>query len=266
MFIPEAVKDWESAPQNSGENTVKTFEEKAEEILNTLKWDIIPKEEVSEKKVEEVSKVESKEEKKVDEPKKEEENKIPLSRLNKEIDKRKDLEEEINLIKEKLSKEQERVKALSEEEKEEQEMYKRLWLETKEDKLFEKIEELERNLSKKSDIIKSYEEEINKSSLEKLTSRISELTEKHNWTDWLPKFDISELIKFWNEENYMPPDPIKLYNLKYQNEILAKKYKEKAPEVDKGNKESFTPVKKKLSWFEDPDFETEALAILNINK
>jgi hypothetical protein len=45
----------------------------------------------------------------------------------------------------------------------------------------------------------------------------------------------------------MPQDPIKLYNLKYQNEILAKKFTQKAPEIDKGNKESFAPVKKKLS-------------------
>jgi hypothetical protein len=31
----------------------------------------------------------------------------------------------------------------------------------------------------------------------------------------------------------MPEDPLKLYNFKYQNEIIAKKYQTKASEPDK---------------------------------
>jgi hypothetical protein len=41
------------------------------------------------------------------------------------------------------------------------------------------------------------------------------------------------LLEFSKKENYFPKDPFKLYEMKYQSEIYAKKYKGKAPEVDK---------------------------------
>jgi len=257
-----AVKDWAPATQNVGETPTdtKTFEDKANEILASLNPETKPTEE----KVEE--KKETPPEEKKEEPKKEEENKIPLSRLNKEIDKRKSVEEELSIIKEKLVKEQDRIKSLSEDDKEEQETFKRLWLETKEDKLLEKLEALERELKSSWEKIKSYEEELNSARVGKLSARIGELTKKYDGSDWLPKFDIQELLEFWKQENYMPEDPFKLYNLKYQNEILAKKYKakdESKSEVDKWNKETFAPIKKKISWFNDPDFDKEAMAIIN---
>ena len=267
MPKPDAVKDWAPATQDAGANPADkntlTFEEQAQAILDEMNGG--KKEESKEAPTEppkDETKETPKEEPKKDEPSKEE-NKIPLSRLNKEIDKRKFVEEELNIVKQKLEKEQERIKWLSEEDKEEQETFKKLWLETKEEKLLEKLESLERELKLSWEKIKSYEEELNSARVEKLSARISNLTKEYDWSNGLPKFDIKELLEFWKSENYMPEDPIKLYNLKYQAEIYASKYKKEAPEVDKWNKDTFTPTKKKLIWFDDPEFEKEALAIIN---
>ena len=144
-----AVKDWAPATQEAGANPADknnslTFEEQAQAILDEMNGD--KKETTKEETPKDETKETPKEEpKKEDEPPKEE-NKIPLSRLNKEIDKRKDVEEELKIVKEKLAKEQERIKWLSEDDKEEQETFKKLWLETKEEKLLEKLESLEREL------------------------------------------------------------------------------------------------------------------------
>ena len=145
----DAVKDWAPATQDAGVNPASdknspTFEEQAQAILDEMNG--VKKEEPKENPTEtpkEDKKETPPEESKKEEPPKEE-NKIPLSRLNKEIDKRKSVEEELVITKEKLAKEQERIKNLSDDEKEEQDNFKKLWIETKEDKLQEKIEALER--------------------------------------------------------------------------------------------------------------------------
>lgn len=267
MPKPEyAVKDWAPATQEAGatpadKDNSLTFEEQAQAILDEMNGD--KKETTKEETPKDETKETPKEEPKKEDEALKEENKIPLSRLNKEIDKRKDVEEELKIVKEKLAKEQERIKWLSEEDKEEQETFKKLWLETKEEKLLEKLESLERELKNSSEKIKSYEEELNSARVGKLSARISQLSKEYDWSNGLPKFDIKELLEFGKSENYMPEDPIKLYNLKYQAEIFASKYKKEAPEVDKWNKDTFTPSKKKIEWFDDPEFEKEALAIIN---
>lgn len=262
-----AVKDWVPATQEVDENTTdngKTFEQQADDILQAMNETKEEKTEAKEKVKEESKKEPTKEEiKDKSENQEKEENKIPLSRLNKEIEKRKSIESELSLFKEKLQKEQDRIKELTEDEVEEQNSFRKLGIETKEDKLLDKIETLERQLNSKIEAIKTFEEEINAKRVAKLSDRISELTKEYDWKNWLPKFDIKELLEFWKEENYMPSDPVKLYKMKYQNEIIAQKYNEKSIQMDKWNKESFTPLKKEFKSFDDPEFEKEALNIIN---
>ena len=194
----------------------------------------------------------------------EEELKIPRSRLNKEIDKRKTVESKLEKIQKKYEQELERFKNLSDDEKEEQENLKKLWMDTRLTKLEDMIEDLKDSLSERDEQIKSLESEITTKETDNLKSRISELTKIHDWKDWLPKFDIKELIEFGKSENYMPKDPIKLYNLKYQAEIYAKQYQKSWTEIDKGNKWNYEPTKKKLNFdYDNSDFDAEAKAIMD---
>jgi len=197
-------------------------------------------------------------------PKEDEELKIPFSRLNKEIEKRKSIEDKFNKIQEKMDKEKERLNSLTDEEKEEQANLSKLGMDTRLSKLQDIIDDLKEDLSEKDEAIKEMKEEINGKQTKNLSIRIAELTKKHDWTDWLPKFDIKDLVEFGKKEEYMPSDPMKLYNMKYQAEIYAKKFEKSGTEIDKGNKWNFEPAKKKPTFKDwDEDFEAEAKRILD---
>ena len=264
MPDPTAV-NWEPAPQ-------KDFEAEAFAIL-WVNPDGTPvetkKEDPAEtpKKEDETVPKEQKEEPK-DEPKKEqikedEELKIPRSRLNKEIEKRKISEEKVTKLEAKLKAEIDRINSLTDEEKEEQSNLTRLGMDTRKTKLEDMLEEMKDQLAEANWTIKELEGNINEKETAVLSARISELTKKYDGTDWLPKFDIWDLIEFSKEENYLPKDPLKLYEMKYRAEIYAKQYQKKSTEVDKGNKETFAPQKKSITFKDwDENFEAEAKAIL----
>lgn len=207
-----------------------------------------------------------KEEKKPEAPK--EENKVPLSRLNKVIDQRDTIAKELEFYKKKDEELQKSFESLSDEEKEERMAYKKLWLETKDEKYKETIEKLQMQIDSLNGEIEKFENEKKQSEVTQLQNRIEELTNLHNGENGLPKFDIQELIEFWKEENYMPKDPLKLYELKYKAEIFASKYKasEKTPEIDKWNNQPFAPMKPKIVWFDSKEFEEEALKIIEATK
>ena len=197
-------------------------------------------------------------------PNSEDELKIPRSRLNKEIEKRKSVEKKLDKIQKKYDDEVERLKNLSDDEKEEQENLKKLWMDTRLSKLEDMIEDLKDQLSDRDDTIKWLNDTISQKETSDLSSRISELTKQHDWKDGLPKFDIKELIQFGKDENYMPKDPLKLYQLKYQAEIYAKQYEKSGTEIDKGNKGNFEPKKKNLTFDSgNKDFDSEAKAIID---
>lgn len=255
------------------EPEIKDFNAEAEKIIQKMSWEA-PKEEPKEKttkvepKKEKGSEEPSKEDVKKEEPKKEttpkeDELKIPRSRLNKEIEKKNSIQGKYDKLMNKIKTEEDRINSLSEDEKEEQDNLKKLWMDTKLSKLQDRLEDMTDDISDKDTQIKDLQETIKKSETWTLSKRITELIEKKDWTDWLPKFDIEELIKYSNEEQYYPKDPIKLYNLKYEAEIYAKKYEKAGVEIDKWNKETFTPSDKKPSFANwDKDFEDEAKRII----
>lgn len=246
MTKPADVK-WTSSTQT------ETITQQIEDMLKWTSWvdwekktEETPKEETTAE-----AKVETKEETPKEEVKKEipkEENKIPLARLNKEIEKRKALEEKLEIIQSKKEKEQAKVQELTDEEKEEQTSLHRLGMETKLSKLDDQEEDIKFQLEKAQEKIKSLEDERWNLEKEQLETRIQELTKKYDWVDWMPKFNISELVKFAQEEDYFPKDPEKLYKLKYQAEIVAKNYKSKSTTLDTGNKQNFAPEKKNLTF------------------
>lgn len=64
----------------------------------------------------------------------------------------------------------------------------------------------------------------------------------------------------------MPKDPLKLYKMKYQAEIFAKKYEKVSTKMDKGNKgDTKLAPKKKVNFSRDwqEDFDQEAIRIMN---
>ena len=125
-------------------------------------------------------------------------------------------------------------------------------------------EDMEDDMSDKDSQIKELQESINKAETWSLSKRIAELTAEMDWKDWLPKFDIKELLEFSKEKNFLPKDPIELYNFKYQAEIYAKKYEKAGTEVDKGNKGNFEPTKRNPTFANgDEDFEASAKEILD---
>lgn len=193
-----------------------------------------------------------------------EEIKVPLSRLNKEIDKRKEAETKFERLETKIKVEQDRIASLSEEEREEQENLQKLWMDTKLTRLLDEQENLNDTLAERDEKIKSLQEEIKWKETWQLAWRISELTDKYDGKNWLPIFDIKELIEYWNQKNFLPQDPLELYEYKYRAEIYAKQYNWKGTEVDKGNKETFTPTTPKPTFKDwDKDFEAEAKRILD---
>lgn len=194
---------------------------------------------------------------------KEDELKIPRSRLNKEIEKKTAIQSKYDKLMEKVKVEEDRLNSLSDDEKEEQENLKKLWMDTKLSKLQDRLEEMQDDMSDKDNQIKDLQETIKKSETGALSKRITELTKKKDWKDWLPKFDIKELLEFSKEKNFLPNDPIELYNFKYQAEIYAKKYEKTGVDIDKWNKENFTPSDKKPTFADwDQDFEDEAKRII----
>jgi len=263
--MPRQTTEW------AGAEPEDTFVEDATKILWDLEnWTTDEEPEKEEKKVE--SKKEEKKTSKEDEwkpakkDKSEDDLKIPRSRLNKEIDKKNSIQTKYDKLVEKIDKEKDRLSNLSDDDKEEQENLTKLWMDTKLSKLQDKLEDLEDDISYKDTEIKNLKESISKTESSSLSNRINELTTKFDWKDWLPKFDINELIKFWEKEGYLPKDPMKLYNMKYQAEIFAKKYEKSSTKMDKGNKWDNKPVTtKKLnfdrSW--EADFTANAEAILN---
>lgn len=248
----EWKKEWESTTnEDSSSEDVKTPSEEKED-----------KEQDKEEDEEEDKNKED--ENKKEQVKEEEELKIPRSRLNKEIDKRKSVEKKYEKLLNKIEKEKENFSKLSDDEKEEQANLRKLWLDTRLSKMEDKMEELKEELEEREETIKSLQEDLNKKETEAISKRISELTKQYDWKDWLPKFNIEELIKFSKEKNFFPKDPYELYKYKYSSEIYAKKYKTKTTEVDKWNKWNFTPTKRKPSFKNwDKDFEEEAQRILN---
>ncbi len=198
--------------------------------------------------------------------KQEDDLKIPRSRLNKEIEKKNSIQSKYDKLVEKINKEEERLKGLSEDELEEQENLQKLWIDTKLSKLQDKLDDLNDDISDKDNKIKELQETIKTTESSSLKNRIDELTSKKDWSDWLPKFDIEELIKFWEKEWYMPKDPVKLYNMKYQAEIFAKKYEKVSTKMDKWNKGDNKLSPKKTLWFDrkhQSDFDKEAENIIN---
>jgi len=194
---------------------------------------------------------------------KEDELKIPRSRLNKEIEKKNSIQSKYDKLMEKVKAEEDRVNSLSDDEKEEQQNLKKLWMDTKLSKLQDKLDDFKDDMSDRDSQIKDLQETIKKSETSVLSKRITDLTEKMDWKDWLPKFNIKELLEFSKEKNFLPNDPIELYNFKYQAEIYAKKYEKSGVEIDKGNKENFTPSDKKPSFADwDKDFMDEANRII----
>lgn len=216
-----------------------------------------------EKKAEEEAwKLKAKEESVIN--KKEEELKIPRSRLNKEIEKKNSIQSKYDKLAEKVKKEEDRLEALSDDDKEEQSNLKKLGMDTKLSKLQDKLEDMWDDMSDKDTEIASLQDTIKKSETANLSSRITELTEKMDWKDGLPKFDITELLEFSKQKNFLPNDPLELYNFKYQAEIYAKKYVKPWTEIDKGNKWTFKPVDKKPTFASgDKDFMDEATRIMD---
>lgn len=189
-----------------------------------------------------------------------EEAKVPLSRFKEVNDKRKDAEKEVERLQKQLEKEQNRKASLSEEEREESENLKKMGVNTKEweleDKLEEKTQELERMKEEEEAARKDAEEKQNVA----LKARIAELEWIYDGSNWLPKFDIKELLEFAKEENYYPSDPAKLYKLKHAEAIASLKKSEPA-KVEKaswGNQEAIIWWPKK-TW---ENFEEEAMKTL----
>lgn len=273
-------KEYKMTPEKTdvtSDSSTDTFEADALKILNDMEkgWDnpdTEPKGTEKEKTPgEDPAKSEDGEWKK-EEPKKEpekepnheEELKIPRSRLNKEIEKRKDIQSKYDKLQEKIQQEKDKLKSLSDEEKEEQENLKKLWMDTRLSKLEDKLEDLQDEITAKDDRIKELEWNIKDKETSNLSKRLSELTEKHDWKDWLPKFDIKELLEFSKEKNFLPQDPYELYEYKYRAEIYAKKYQAKGTEIDKGNNSKHIPAKRKPTFNDwDTDFQEEAQAILD---
>jgi len=259
--------------EESGAEPGVDFNAEAEKIIQEMSWETpkeeskekIPKEEPKEKGTEESSKEDvKKEEPKKDTAPKEDELKIPRSRLNKEIEKKNSIQSKYDKLVAKIKAEEDRLKDLSDDDREEQENLTKLWMDTKLSKLQDKLEDMDDDLSDKDLEIKNLQETIKKSETEKLSDRISELTTKMDWKDWLPKFDITELLEFSKEKNFLPNDPLELYNYKYQAEIYAKKYEKSWTEIDKGNKWTFKPVDKKPTFEQwDKDFMDEAQRIMD---
>lgn len=259
--------------EGSGAEPELDFNAEAEKIIQEMNGETpadTPKEEepgkTEEKKTpsseEEVWKPEEKKEPVID--KKEEELKIPRSRLNKEIEKKNSIQSKYDKLVEKIQKEEARFEDLSDDDKEEQLNLKKLGMDTKLSKLQDKLEDMGDDISDKDKEILSLQEIIKNSETASLSNRISELTKTMDWKDWLPKFDITELLEFSKQKNFLPNDPIELYNFKYQAEIYAKKYEKTWTEIDKGNKWTFKPVDKKPTFAQgDKDFMDEATRIMD---
>lgn len=260
--------------EESGAEPELDFEAEANKIIEEMSWEApkvepkveTPDEEPKEKGTDEPSKedVKNEEPKKDTTPTQEDELKIPRSRLNKEIDKKNSIQSKYDKLISKIKDEEKKFNSLSDDDKEEQKNLTKLWLDTKLSKLKDRLEEMDDDMSDKDNQIKDLQETIRKSETGKLAKRITELTNKMDGKDWLPKFDIKELLEFSKQKNFLPNDPIELYNFKYQAEIYAKKYEKKAPAVDKSNKGTFTP-KKKIPTLKpgDKDFMDEANRIMD---
>ncbi len=263
----------ENTEKSGAEPEVIDMDQKWLDILNELEWkepNVDPEKEPTKEPVKganakEPSKEDVKKEawKELDTPK-EDELKIPRSRLNKEIEKKNAVQSKYDKLLEKIKTEEDRVNSLSDDEKEEQSNLQKLWMDTKLSKLQDKLEDMEDDMSDKDSQIKELQETINKAETWSLSKRIAELTAEMDWKDWLPKFDIKELLEFSKEKNFLPKDPIELYNFKYQAEIYAKKYEKAGTEVDKGNKGNFEPTKRNPTFANgDEDFEASAKEILD---